>query len=101
VIPGRVPDSVAASAPVHVSIRPEKIALDELVEDGMVMLTGTVVERVYLGTTTQMIVELAAGVRLVALEQNSYPARSDDRWEIGMTTRLGWRPEHGLVLPEG
>ena len=69
----------------------------------MVMLTRAVVERVYLGTTTQtqVIVELAAGVRLVALEQNTYRARSDDRLEIGMTTRLGWRPEHGLVLREG
>ena len=69
----------------------------------MVMLTRAVVERVYLGTTTQtqVIVELAAGVRLVALEQNTYRARSDDRLEIGMTTRFGWRPEHGLVLREG
>jgi spermidine/putrescine transport system ATP-binding protein len=101
VCPAPVPESLPAGTPVHVSVRPEKIALDELVEDGMVVLDGTVVERVYLGTTTQVIVELAPGVRLVALEQNTYRARSDDRWEIGMTTRLGWRPEHGLVLREG
>ena len=48
-----------------------------------------------------MIVELAPGVRLVALEQNTYRARSDDRWELGTRVRLGWRPEHGLVLREG
>ncbi|MEA2323721.1 MAG: spermidine/putrescine transport system ATP-binding protein [Solirubrobacteraceae bacterium] len=75
-------------------------ALDEL-EDGMVTLDGHVVERVYLGTTTQVIVELAPGLRLVALEQNTYRARSDDRWELGTAVRLGWRPEHGLILREG
>jgi spermidine/putrescine transport system ATP-binding protein len=96
-----VPTTCPSGTPVQLSVRPEKIALDELTEDGMVELSGTVVERVYLGTTTQVIVELAPGVRLVALEQNTYRARSDDRWELGSTTRLGWRPEHGLVLREG
>ena len=51
-------------------MRPEKIWLDEH-EDGMVRLEGTVAERVYVGTTTQMIVELAPGARIVALEQNT------------------------------
>jgi spermidine/putrescine transport system ATP-binding protein len=96
-----VPPSCPDGTPVQLSVRAEKIALDELLEDGMVVLEGTVVERVYLGTTTQFIVELSPGVRLVALEQNTYRARSDDRWELGTTTRLGWRPEHGLVLREG
>jgi spermidine/putrescine transport system ATP-binding protein len=96
-----VPDGVPPGTAVHLSVRPEKIALDELLEDGMVALEGTVVERVYLGTTTQVIVELSPGVRLVALEQNTYRARSDDRWELGSRVRLGWRPEHGLVLREG
>jgi spermidine/putrescine transport system ATP-binding protein len=101
VCPAPVPDGVAPGTAVHLSVRPEKIALDELLEDGMVSLEGTVVERVYLGTTTQVIVELGPGVRLVALEQNTYRARSDDRWELGTRVRLGWRPEHGLVLREG
>jgi spermidine/putrescine transport system ATP-binding protein len=96
-----VPDGASAGTAVHLSVRPEKIALDELLEDGMVALDATVVERVYLGTTTQVIVELAPGLRLVALEQNTYRARSDDRWELGSRVRLGWRPEHGLVLREG
>jgi spermidine/putrescine transport system ATP-binding protein len=96
-----VPPSCPSGTTVQLSVRPEKIALDELIEDGMVALSGTVVERVYLGTTTQVIVELGPGVRLVALEQNTYRARSDDRWELGTTVRLGWRPEHGLVLREG
>ena len=92
-----VPEECAEGSAVHLSVRPEKIWLDEL-EDGMVSLEGTIVERVYVGTTTQVIVELAPGVRLVALEQNTARQRSDDRWQIGERVRLGWHPEHALVL---
>jgi ABC-type Fe3+/spermidine/putrescine transport system ATPase subunit len=63
----RLPASVATGT----GCRPRSvrnIALDALIEDGMVVLEVTVVERAYLGTTTQVIVELAPGVRLVALE---------------------------------
>ena len=73
----------------HISVRPEKIWLGEL-EEGMTVREGTVVERVYVGTTTQVIVELSPGVRLVALEQNTARQRSDDRWEIGQRVKLGW-----------
>jgi spermidine/putrescine transport system ATP-binding protein len=81
----------------HIAVRPEKIWLGE-VEEGMTTMEGTVVERVYLGTTTQVIVELESGVRLVALEQNSARADAANRWEIGDRVTLGWHPEHSLVL---
>ena len=51
-----------------------------------------------MGTTTQVIVELGGGVRLVALEQNTARVQADNRWEIGDRVRLGWHPEHSLVL---
>ena len=92
-----VPDGCPDGSDVHLSVRPEKIWLDEL-EEGMASVEGTIVERVYVGTTTQVIVEIAPGVRLVALEQNTARARSDDRWEIGDRVTLGWHPEHALVL---
>ena len=47
---------------VHCSVRPEKIFVDDLIEDGMVSVEGTIVERIYLGTTTQVIIELAPGM---------------------------------------
>jgi spermidine/putrescine transport system ATP-binding protein len=81
----------------QISVRPEKIWLGEL-EEGMTVHEGTVVERVYVGTTTQVIVELESGVRLVALEQNTARARSDDRWELGDRVKVGWHPEHALEL---
>ena len=95
--PAPVPSECAEGSEVYVSVRPEKIWLDER-EDGMVSVDGTIVERVYVGTTTQVIVELSPGVRLVALEQNAARQRSDDRWEIGHRVQLGWHPEHALVL---
>jgi 16S rRNA A1518/A1519 N6-dimethyltransferase RsmA/KsgA/DIM1 with predicted DNA glycosylase/AP lyase activity len=41
---------------------------------------------------------LDGGARVVALEQNTQRARADDRWEAGHPLRLGWHPEHCLVL---
>jgi spermidine/putrescine transport system ATP-binding protein len=92
-----VPADCAQGDPVQLSVRPEKIWTEEA-EQGMVSVEGTIVERVYVGTTTQVIVELADGVRLVALEQNTHRAKPDDRWEIGDRVRISWHPEHSLVL---
>jgi spermidine/putrescine transport system ATP-binding protein len=96
-VPAPVPDGVPAGADVQLSVRPEKLLVDEL-EPGMAEVEGTVAERVYTGTATQLIVELAPGARLVALEQNTARARADDRWELGDRVRIGWRPEHAQVL---
>jgi len=93
----RMPGDWPRGEVVHLAVRPEKIWIDEL-ETGMASVEGTIVERVYVGTTTQVIVELASGERLVALEQNTARARADDRWEIGDRVRVGWHPEHSLVL---
>ena len=72
-----VPDDCADGTTVHLSVRPEKIWLDEH-EDGMVLLEGTVAERVYVGTTTQVIIELSPGARVVALEQNTHRSHADE-----------------------
>jgi spermidine/putrescine transport system ATP-binding protein len=96
-VPAPVPDGIPPGTEVQLSVRPEKLWIDEL-EPGMAEVEGTIAERVYLGTTTQLIVELGPGARLVALEQNTARARSDDRWELGDRVRIGWRPEHGQVL---
>jgi spermidine/putrescine transport system ATP-binding protein len=96
-VPAPVPDGISAGSDVQLSVRPEKLWIDEL-EPGMAELTGTIAERVYLGTTTQLIVDVGPDARLVALEQNTARARADDRWQLGDTVRVGWRPEHGQVL---
>jgi spermidine/putrescine transport system ATP-binding protein len=95
--PAAVPEGCGDGMTVHLSVRPEKIVLDSA-DDGMVRLAGTVAERVYVGTATQVIFELAPGVRVVALEQNTQRARAEDRWEIGDRVTVAWLPEHSLVL---
>ena len=96
-LPAPLPDDVSPGDEVNLSVRPEKIAVDEL-EPGMVSLEGTIVSRVYLGVSTQITVSLGNGANLVALEQATYRARADDRWEPGSKITLGWHLEHCLVL---
>ncbi len=92
-----LPGGLATGETVQLSVRPEKIALDEL-EKGMVSVEGTVEQRVYMGVSTQVTVSLGNGARLVALEQNTYRARSDERWDPGTKVKVGWHPDHCLVL---
>jgi spermidine/putrescine transport system ATP-binding protein len=97
-VPAPLPADVLPGETVNLSVRPEKIAIDEEVESGMVSIEGTIESRVYLGVMTQITVSLGDGARLVALEQATYRARADDRWEPGMVVKLGWHAEHCLVL---
>ena len=96
-IPAPLPDDCSPGDSVNLSVRPEKIAVDDL-EDGMVSLEGTIEARVYLGVTTQITVSVGDGANLVALEQATYRSSADDRWDPGMKVKLGWHPEHCLVL---
>ncbi len=98
VLQAPIPSDCGRGDTVQISVRPEKIAVDDDIEDDMVSLEGTVESRVYLGVSTQITVSLGGGGRLVALEQATYRASADDRWEPGMTVRLGWHPENCLVL---
>jgi spermidine/putrescine transport system ATP-binding protein len=98
VVPAPLPDDCAPGSRVNLSVRPEKIAVDEWVEDGMVSFDATVEARVYLGVMTQITVSIGNGSRLVALEQATYRSSAEDRWEPGARVRIGWNPEHCLVL---
>ena len=98
VLPAPLPEDCETGATVHLSVRPEKIAVDEDIDEQMVSLTGRVVGRVYLGVSTQVTVALGDGAHIVALEQATYRARADDRWEEGMEIRVGWHPDNCLVL---
>ena len=92
-----LPKEIDPGATVQLLVRPEKIALGNL-EKGMVSIDGTVEQRVYQGVNTQVTVSLGDGARLVALEQSTYRASSDDRWEPGTKVKVGWHADHCLVL---
>ncbi|MEV7616638.1 ABC transporter ATP-binding protein [Streptomyces sp. NPDC089799] len=82
---------------VNLSIRPEKIWLSDF-EPGMATITGTVRETVYSGPTTTYHIELAPGVTVSVLEQNTVRSRMEDRWSGGERVEIAWKPEHCLVL---
>ncbi|MEV6598756.1 ABC transporter ATP-binding protein [Actinoplanes sp. NPDC051346] len=87
----------ADGSTVSLSVRPEKIWLSDF-EPGMVRVTGVIRETVYSGPTTTYLIDLAPGLRVAALEQNTARARREDRWEGGEEVELGWRPQDCLVL---
>ncbi|MFG2309270.1 ABC transporter ATP-binding protein [Streptomyces sp. NPDC048566] len=90
-------EGIGEGSSVSVSVRPEKIWLSDF-EPGMSVLRGVIRETVYCGATTTYLIEVAPGVTLAALEQNTARARMEDRWSGGETVDLGWRPEHCLLL---
>ncbi|MFE3635605.1 ABC transporter ATP-binding protein [Streptomyces sp. NPDC059168] len=90
-------EGVGDGSSVSVSVRPEKIWLSDF-EPGMSVLRGVIRETVYSGATTTYLIEVAPGVTLSALEQNTARARMEDRWNGGETVEFGWRPEHCLLL---
>jgi spermidine/putrescine transport system ATP-binding protein len=78
---------------VAVGIRPEKIRLGAGDEN---TLAGEVVERAYIGVSTQYIVETAAG-RISVYVQNAAPGASDSA-QPGDQVGLTWSPEATFVV---
>ncbi|HET6831236.1 MAG TPA: ABC transporter ATP-binding protein [Solirubrobacterales bacterium] len=85
---------------LQVSIRPEKISITagepaaEAAANGS-RVKGVAVERVYLGSVSQTVVELPGGDRIAVHELND-----DDASEIepGDTVTLSWPARHSLVV---
>jgi putative spermidine/putrescine transport system ATP-binding protein len=84
------------------SIRPEKITLSMLdsaepIPDG-ISAAGRIVEVVYAGATTRFVVDLDAGTRLVALQQNQQTSSADVAGLRDRPVRLSWRPDHVVAI---
>jgi putative spermidine/putrescine transport system ATP-binding protein len=83
-----------------VGIRPEKITVlpaGSAVPEGCHGAAGTVAEVVYVGAVTRLVVDLAAGGRLVALRQNQTSA-TDQLADRGRPVVLSWRRDHEIAL---
>jgi spermidine/putrescine transport system ATP-binding protein len=96
-IPAELEGGIASGDAVVLCVRPEKLRLEPKA-DAQVKVEGTVAETVYLGTATQYLIELAPGVRIVAIENNTETARHHKRFARGSKVTVGWLPEHGRVL---
>ncbi|MFE7171036.1 ABC transporter ATP-binding protein [Streptomyces sp. NPDC057616] len=86
------------------SIRPEKIrVLKESAEADQpdhTTATGTVAEVVYLGDSTRFLVDLDAGGRLTALQQNLETSAEDVAAYRGTRVRLQWHRRHTVQVPD-
>ncbi|EPD67285.1 MULTISPECIES: ABC transporter ATP-binding protein [unclassified Streptomyces] len=91
-------------APGVYSIRPEKIRVlkesAESDEPEHATATGTVAEVVYLGDTTRFLVDLDAGGRLTALQQNLETSAEDVAAYRGTRVRLQWHHRHTVRVPD-
>ncbi|MFF8601210.1 ABC transporter ATP-binding protein [Streptomyces sp. NPDC015232] len=91
-------------APGTYSIRPEKIRVvtdpDEPAGPGLTGASGTVAEVVYLGDATRFLVDLDAGGRLTAVQQNLETSAADLAAFRGARVGLRWRPEHAVRVPD-
>jgi spermidine/putrescine transport system ATP-binding protein len=93
-----VPGSVATGDKLEISVRPEKIDLhrDAVPADGHSVLSGTVTEVVYHGTSTNYTVTTAAGPDFVVFDQNA--ASADDLAERGDQVYLTWHTQHSYPI---
>jgi spermidine/putrescine transport system ATP-binding protein len=80
---------------LRVTVRPERIALEHPGGDGCTRVDGTVREVVYLGSTIELVVELAGGARLTVRRLNLDEAAEH---APGEPVTLHWRARHSFVI---
>jgi spermidine/putrescine ABC transporter ATP-binding subunit len=88
-------EPAAAGDAVILSLRPERIALDD--DDAQNRVSGTVERRVFLGHSVRLLVRIDGG-DVVAAE---VPRRAGDRLVDGQSVQLGWDRDDAVLLPIG
>ncbi|HEU4735672.1 MAG TPA: TOBE domain-containing protein, partial [Solirubrobacterales bacterium] len=94
----------------HAVVRPEKLHIDALTaagaasHNGLPRVEGIVESSLYLGTATQIGVDLGEGVRMTVLVPNASEAERHELPGAGVRVALSWEPEHMHVMrqsPDG
>ena len=88
-------DPAASGPSLQITVRPEKIKLEPVAGESC-RVRGTVVDVVYLGSTTQLIVALPTGERLAVHRLNDDTAGPDPAH--GDSVTLHWAAEHSFVI---
>ncbi|MEV6347308.1 ABC transporter ATP-binding protein [Actinoplanes sp. NPDC051851] len=93
-----VKSGVAQGQELVVSVRPEKIDLHRAApqDPSVSVLSGTVSEVVYHGTSTNYTVATAAGTDFVVFDQNAHDA--EDVASRGERVFLSWAPQHSYPI---
>jgi spermidine/putrescine transport system ATP-binding protein len=89
----------------HAIVRPEKLRIDQLGAstpsgNGLPRVEGVVESSLYLGTSTQIIVNLGGDVRMTVLVPNASEAERQRLPGGGARVALSWEPEHMHVVRE-
>jgi ABC-type Fe3+/spermidine/putrescine transport system ATPase subunit len=85
-------------------VRPEKLRIEALdgggASNGLPRVEGVVESSLYLGTSTQIAVDLGDGVRMTVLVPNASEAERRRLPGGGVRVGLSWEPEHMHVVRE-
>jgi spermidine/putrescine ABC transporter ATP-binding subunit len=98
--------SLRAGDRCHAVVRPEKLRIDALEgqgaasSNGLPTVEGTVESSLYLGTSTQIAVDLGDGVRMTVLVPNASEAERRRLPGGGVRVELSWEPENMHVVRE-
>jgi spermidine/putrescine transport system ATP-binding protein len=87
----------------HAVVRPEKLSItsaDSASNGGLPSVEGTVESSIYLGTSTQIVVDLGEEVRMTVLYPNANEAERQRLPGGGARVRLSWQPEHMHLVRE-
>jgi spermidine/putrescine transport system ATP-binding protein len=97
-------DGFSAGDRCHAVVRPEKLRVETAGNGGeradLPRVEGTVTSSLYLGTATQIAVNLGEGVRMTVLVPNADEAERQQLPGGGARVALSWEPEHMHLVRE-
>ncbi|HEU5143010.1 MAG TPA: ABC transporter ATP-binding protein, partial [Solirubrobacterales bacterium] len=100
-------DGLAPGERCHAVVRPEKLRIEPADDvaapsaNGSPRVEGTVESSLYLGTSTQVVVDLGDGVRMTVLVPNASEAERQRLPGGGARVALSWDPAHMHLVREG
>jgi len=86
-----------------ISIRPERVRLvgmDHVASAEETVVSGTITETVYTGSSTRYILESPNGLSLIASRQNEHDPGLVSRFERGQAAQALWRTDQVSVIPK-
>jgi spermidine/putrescine transport system ATP-binding protein len=96
-------DGLSTGDRCHAVVRPEKLWIEPLdgagtSSNGRPRVDGVVKSSIYLGTSTQMVVDIGDGVHMTVLCPNSDEAERQRLPGGGARVALSWEPEHMHIV---